>query len=120
MSSPSAEFLHHLSKRNHLSKASRDLGDVASATPLRTLWEMTELSANDFADEVAQFYRLKRLSLPELIAATPLTAQFSHRFLREMTIFPHRTEQGAMRLAVADPTDAASVRASEIVLGAPL
>src|SRR5262245_13975683 len=36
---------------------------------LRDLWELTELSAGDFADEVARFYGLPRLSLPQLFAA---------------------------------------------------
>src|SRR5262249_56861457 len=37
-------------------------------TKLRDLWDLVELSANDFADEVALFYELPRLSLPELVA----------------------------------------------------
>src|SRR3979490_3366849 len=47
---------------------------------LRELWELTDLSANDFADEVARFYDLPRFSLPQLIASSSLTGRFSPRF----------------------------------------
>ena len=86
-------------------------------TKLRDLWQLTELSANDFADEVARFYDLPRLSLPELIAAPSVVARFSRRFLRETTVFPYQATDGSFRLVVGDPTDAAAIRAAEIVLG---
>jgi len=99
-------------------------GSVATktgSTRLRDLWELTDLSANDFADEVARFYRLPRVGLQQLLAASSLAAKFSARFLREMTIFPCQTETGQRnRLVVADPTDSAAVRAAEIVLGGPV
>jgi general secretion pathway protein E len=61
-----------------------------------------------------------RLSLPQLLAATPSLDEFSRRFLRESTIFPMRAPDGGYRLAVADPSDTAAVRAAEIVFGAPV
>jgi general secretion pathway protein E len=88
-------------------------------TKLRDLWQLTELSANDFADEVARFYELPRLSLPELMAAQSSVARFSRRFLRETMVFPYQAEDG-FRLVLGDPSDAAAIRAAEIVLGAPL
>jgi hypothetical protein len=57
---------------------------------LRDLWELTDLSAEAFADEVAGFFGFPRLNLPQLLAASPLAARFSRRFLREMTVFPCR------------------------------
>ncbi len=87
---------------------------------LRRLWELTDLSANDFADEVARFYGLTRISLPQLIAASALTAGFSPRFLRETTVFPLQTAEGRRKLVVADPSDVSAVRAAEIVLGGPV
>jgi general secretion pathway protein E len=84
---------------------------------LRDLWERSELSANDFADEVARFYGLHRIFLPQMMAATSLAAQFSRRFLREATIFPYQRGDSSPRLAIADPSDEAAVRAAEIVLG---
>src|SRR3972149_3615945 len=61
---------------------------------LRDLWELTDLSANDFADEIAQFHKLPRADLPQLLAASSLTEQFSHRFLRETMVFPCRVQEG--------------------------
>src|SRR6185369_9896111 len=91
--------------------------DGGSTLSLRKLWELTDLSANDFADEVARFHNLPRMSLADLMAATPMVAGFSSRFLREMMVFPFEAENGGAGLAVPDPADAAPVRAAEIVLG---
>jgi general secretion pathway protein E len=87
---------------------------------LRKLWERTDLPANEFADEVAAFYRLPRVNLPQLLSASALVQNFSRRFLREMEAFPYRGERDGLHLAVADPTDTACVRAAEIVLGGPV
>lgn len=87
---------------------------------LRKLWESSDLSAASFADEVALFYGMKRLSLRELIEAKSLADRFSARFLRETTVFPFETAQGERKLAVGDPTDSSVVRAAEIVLGGPI
>jgi general secretion pathway protein E len=118
------EFVNYLSARHFnaasllskLNSASRRNGERT----LKDLWEASDLSANDFADEVAQFYRLPRVALPQLIAAPALAAKFSRRFLRETLVFPYTAEDGGPRLVLADPTDAAAVRAAEIVLGAPI
>src|SRR5450830_2157253 len=88
--------------------------------PLQKLWQLTELSAHGFADEVARFFALSRVSLPELIAATSLADRFSPRFLRESSIFAYSAGSGRSRLVIADPCDAAAIRAAEIVLGNPL
>ena len=91
---------------------------TAGQTRFRDLWELTDLSASDFADEVARFYRLPRVSLDQLLTAPSLALKFSPRFLREMTIFPCQSENSrSNKLIVADPTDSAAVRAAEIVLG---
>jgi general secretion pathway protein E len=87
---------------------------------LRRLWEQSDLPANEFADEVARFYKLPRVHLPQLMAASPLLGQFSRRFLRDMLAFPYRSTTGEIRLAIADPNDTASVHAAEIVLGGPI
>jgi len=90
------------------------------ARPLRELWEATDLSAAEFADEVSDYWGVVRLSLPQLLASTPCLDGFSTRFLRESTIFPVRAPNGNYRLAVADPSDTAAIRAAEIVFGAPV
>jgi general secretion pathway protein E len=114
------EFANHLRSKKHLAGEIALRDGSAPAQDERTLhklWEMTELSANDFADEVAGFFRLPRIALPDLLAATPLVKQFSRRFLREMTVFPFRAADGAVILAVGDPSDTAAVRAAAIVVG---
>src|SRR6478609_5442596 len=88
-------------------------GNSTLARPLRELWEATDLSAAEFADEVSDYWGAVRLGLPQLLAATPCLDGFSRRFLRESTIFPVRAPNGGYRLAVAD-------RAAEIVFGEPV
>jgi len=73
----------------------------ALTRPLRELWEATDLSAAEFADEVSDHFGLPRLSLPQLLAATPRLDGFSRRFLRESTIFPFSASNDVLRLAVA-------------------
>jgi general secretion pathway protein E len=85
--------------------------------PLRELWESTELSAAEFADEIAHFFRLQRIGLPELLAGEPQVDGFSKRFLRESMVFPFRGAAGGVKLAVSDPLDTAAIRAAEIVFG---
>ena len=81
---------------------------------------MTDLSANEFADEVAAFY----CSAAAFAAATDRGRRahraFSRRFLRETAVFPYQSADGRCKLAVADPSDVAAVRAAEIVLGGPV
>ena len=119
------EFAHHLAQNG--SQAKEILAKFDSAIPvgerkrLRELWRLTDLSAGDFADEVARFYHLPRASLTHLLSCTSLCPRFSGRFLRQMTVFPCKTpDDGAYKLAVADPTDIAAIRAAEIVLDAPV
>src|SRR5438034_9269993 len=50
--------------------------DLHSASYTR-LWEVTDLSANEFADEVARFYNCERVALQDMLSATPLVASFS-------------------------------------------
>src|SRR5262245_7967903 len=86
------EFAKYLARKHALA------GELLSAPPsteaavnekkLRSLWEITGFSANDFADETARFYQLPRLGLAQLLAAISLAGQFSHRFLRESLVFP--------------------------------
>jgi general secretion pathway protein E len=86
---------------------------------LRTILDSTELPVGDFANEVARFWQLPRLNLPQLLAAPSLVGKFSRRFLLESTIFPFAVPDGS-KLAMADPTDTAALRAAEIVLGGPV
>src|ERR1700744_5573376 len=85
--------------------------------PLRELWEATDLSAAEFADEVSNYFGVGGLGLPQLLAATPCLDGFSRRFLRESTIFPFRAPNGGYPMGVAGPSDTAAIRAAEIVFG---
>lgn len=92
----------------------------ALTRPLREFWEATDLSAAEFADELSDYFALPRVSLPQLLTTTPRLDGFSRRFLRESTIFPFGAPDGGFRLAVADPSDSAAIRAAEIVFGTPI
>jgi general secretion pathway protein E len=87
---------------------------------LSRLWEVTDLSASEFADEAARFHNFSRVTLQEMLSATPLVAAFSQRFLRETLVFPYQSAERGTVLAIADPTDLAAKRAAEIVLGPDL
>lgn len=121
---PLADFVTHLRNKNYLGPDfnPEPRFDPAGGTDsgLRKVWEDSGLSANGFADEVALFYGLKRVSLPELVKHKPLTQRFAPRFLRETAVFPFEAPGGGYRLALADPADEAAVRATEIVLGQPI
>jgi len=117
------EFANYLRSKNHLAADSNTLNGTASSQDQRTLhklWGLTDLSANDFADEVSGFFRVPRIGLPDLLAAPPLADQFSRRFLREMLVFPYQSPDGEATLAVADPSDTAAVQAAGIVLGSDI
>src|SRR5688500_8071595 len=111
------EFEQFLSGKHAIVPRPGSESVAAQEKTLRKLWQSTDLSADDFANEVAIHYQLRRLSLAQLLAASPLVGRFSSRFLREMTIFPYQVEEGEVRLAVGDPSDLACIRAAEIVLG---
>ena len=115
------DFYDHLLKKDMLAGDISLRFNIAEARrtgkPLQKLWQTMEISAHDFADEVARFFALPRVGLADLMSATSLVDRFSERFLREFCIFPLSTGAGLDRLIVADPTDGAAVRAAEIVLG---
>lgn len=122
MAESAVKFAAHLATRNHIGGKTGFAPDESrdGQGALRKIWEATELTASDFADEVAGFYDLTRVRLPQLLSATALVRQFSPRFLHEMMAFPYQASDGQFRLAVGDPTDTACLRAAEIVLGAPV
>jgi general secretion pathway protein E len=108
-------------RHQNVAVATADLAEsLDGPNGLRRLWEQSDLPATEFADEVARFYKLPRIHLPQLMAASPLLDQFSRRFLRDVLAFPYRSTAGEIRLAIADPNDTASVHAAEIVLDGPI
>ena len=113
------QFIEHLRRHNRLIKDApngRPADQGGSGRGQSKLWELTDLSPSEFADEAARFAGLERVTLQDLLAAPALNEAFSQRFLREMTVFPYQAPDGTAALAVADPTDTAAQRAAEIVL----
>src|SRR3569832_871466 len=88
-----------------------------SSAKIRALFPSTHLTADQYADEVAEFFRIPRLRLRELVASEPLTNDFSTKFLRENTIFPCVIKGGRRVLVLADPTDEGAVQGAELVFG---
>jgi general secretion pathway protein E len=119
-SNESLQFIEHLRQNNYLAAVDVDanIGQGGNGSAAAKLWDLTNLSSNDFADQAAQFFGFRRISLPEMLAATSLIEKFSSRFVRDMYVFPYRSAEGAPRIVVADPGDMATRRAAEIVLGA--
>ena len=113
------QFVEYLRHNRHLMETGGDGVRAEQGSPACShgkLWELTDLSANEFADEAARFFDLDRVTLQDMLSAPPLVAAFSQRFLREMMLFPYQSADGGAVLAVADPTDTAARRAAEIVL----
>jgi general secretion pathway protein E len=102
-----------LEKRSALFRADR----IPANPSLRELWETSNVPASEFADEVAQYWEIGRLGLPQLLASTPCLDGFSRRFLRESMLFPMVRPDGSRQVALTDPSDTAAIRATEIVLG---
>ena len=120
-SNPPVRFADHLRGANSLPRFdAADAPDAATPENGGTAaksWEATDLSASDFADEVARLFHLPRIALPDLLAAQSLAKHFSRRFLRETMVFPFQSAQHRACLAVADPGETAARRAAELVLG---
>jgi len=118
-SDESLQFVEYLRRHNHLMTSAADGEPAVQDGPTRRqskLWELTDLSPSEFADEAARFAGLDRVMLQDLLSAPALSEGFSQRFLREMMVFPCQAADGGAILAVADPTDTAARRAAEIVL----
>jgi general secretion pathway protein E len=112
-------FIKHLNDnrfRDAEVKISEINGNVGHSS-IRSIWESSDLSAGEFADQVAAYYQQPRMTLAQLLAAAPLAERFARRFLREAMIFPFDAGGGCFGLAVADPTDFAVQKGAEIVLG---
>ena len=88
--------------------------NLDSGSTLRRLWKSTDLSSHEFANEVAAFFNLRKLTLMELADLRSLADRFTPRFLREASLFPFETEDGAFALAAGDPSDAPALQAVEM------
>ena len=75
----SSRFVEHLRQNKHLTQVDdRDATFEQEASVRRQgkLWELTDLSAGEFADEAARFHGLERVTLQDMLSAVPLVASF--------------------------------------------
>src|SRR3981081_4828639 len=105
----SLQFVEHLRHNHHLTEtAGNGAEQGGAARSPGKLWELTDLSASDFADEAARFFDLDRVTLHDMLSAPPLCTSFTQRFLRQMMVFPYQSADGGAVLAGADPNDTAA------------
>jgi len=117
-----SEFASYLAHRGMLPREKLQSmakgGSAANGANLRSMWEASDLSAAEFADEAARHFRLDRIALTDLSKTKSLTSRFAPRFLREAAVYPFQFPgHQDFRLAVGDPTDRNSARAAELALG---
>jgi general secretion pathway protein E len=117
LSSQFVEYLRRSKRLMTVDGRGDPIGQSGADIRQAKLWELADLPAGEFADEAARFHGLERITLQDMMSAAPLVAAFSQRFLRETVVFPYRSADGCIVLAVADPTDQAAQRAAQIVLG---
>jgi general secretion pathway protein E len=111
-------FVKHLQATLPLTASGANSLGSYDLSSIRSIWESCELYGDELADQVAQYFKHPRISLPELRAAPSLAHRFARRFLREAMVFPFDAGKGQFGLAVADPTDLATQQGAQIVLGA--
>ncbi len=118
-----AGFIGHMLHKGLLEPGKFKPGAVPnsfdSISSLKRVWKSTDLSSHEFANEVAAFFGLRRLTLAELSEVHSLAVRFTPRFLREASVFPFETGDGKLALAAGDPADAETLQAVEVVFGAP-
>src|SRR6185437_8379330 len=91
----------------------------AAARPKTSYRQLVEETAQEpaaFAEAVAAYHNLPRISLTAMRAGEPLLDRFSPRFLREYAAYPYE-RGGEVHLALADPSDPAIMRMIELTLG---
>jgi general secretion pathway protein E len=114
-------FVQHLYDKKIIKPSAAGVTDsLPGRVGLRQVWEASELSANELADEAAAFYRLPRLRLPQLLGSAPPDQRFARRFLRDAAVYPFAAGEGRFGLAMADPGDSEARKAVEIALARPV
>ena len=118
-----ADFSDHLLAHGLIDQVKLDIFTSTDSSntnsPLQRLWKLTDLSSHEFANEIAAFFSLPKLTLSELGERRSLADRFAPRFLREASIFPFETADGRFALAAGDPAHVEPLQAAEIVFGGP-
>ena len=119
-----SEFIDHLARQGVL-REPQALDGGANSRRFDAQSEidwvgLTKLTQSAFADELAAFYRCKRVNRGELVGGRFAGSKLSARFLRDGRLFPYEDAAGTLALAVATPVDNETVRAAELALQQPV
>jgi general secretion pathway protein E len=117
---PQSDFIGHLLRKGALRNA-QELDAAMASRQRGSLGDidwigMTKLTHTAFADELATFYRCRRVQRADLVGGSFAGERLSPRFLREERLFPYEDRSGALTLAIARPIEDETVRAAEIAL----
>src|SRR5262252_1263627 len=111
------DFIAHLERKGVLRDGQNPGGARRGFVYNDTDWVgLTKLTASAFADELADFYRCKRVQRNDLLAHRFVGTQLSPRFLKDEHLFPYEQSSGALTLAIARPVDEETIRAAEVAL----
>jgi len=111
------DFIAHLERKGVLRDGQNPGGARRGFVYNDTDWVgLTKLTASAFADELADFYRCKRVQRNDLLAHRFVGTQLSPRFLKDEHLFPYEQSSGALILAIARPVDEETIRAAEVAL----
>lgn len=89
----------------------------AAIASYRKLLDISGLRPADFADLVAEAHGLPRVDLDGLRGGVSLAEQFSQIFLHDIGLYPYRTADGKLKLALADPTHGDAIDAVALTIG---
>jgi len=117
---PQSDFIGHLLRKGALRNA-QELDAAMASRQRDSLGDidwigMTKLTHTAFADELATFYRCRRVQRADLVGGSFAGKRLSPRFLREERLFPYEDRSGALTLAIARPIEDETIRAAEIAL----
>jgi general secretion pathway protein E len=122
---PPADFLDYLAGKGILDQAvnadtARRQRNGDGSTGQFDWTAAAKLAPAVLADELATFYRCSRVGREDLVQGRFAGSGMSARFLREGRLFPFENPKGTLRLAVAAPIDAETLRAVELALRQPV
>lgn len=92
-------------------KREPELASPLSQLSTRAILEASNLRPQDFAGLVARVHEYPRADLASLRNCQSLVREFSPVFLREASLYPYCAEDGAARLAFADPSKQEAIEA---------
>src|SRR5262250_1218973 len=115
-----SDFISHLARKGALRNA-QELDGASAARRRDTFGDidwvgMTKLTHTGFADELAAFYRCPRVQRGDLVGGRFAGERLSPRFLKDERLFPYEARSGELTLAIAQPIEDETIRATEIAL----